>query len=40
VKQPRLNNLLKGRITKCRLDALINHPTLVGLDVKVGKAAA
>jgi predicted XRE-type DNA-binding protein len=40
--QPRLNDLLKGRITKFSLDALINHATLAGLDVKVkvGKAAA
>ena len=39
--QPRLNDLLKGRITKFSLDALINHATLAGLDVKVkvGKAA-
>ena len=35
------NDLLKGRITKFSLDALINHATLAGLDakVKVGKAA-
>jgi predicted XRE-type DNA-binding protein len=40
--QPRLNDLLKGHITKFSLDALINHATLAGLDVKVkvGKAAA
>ena len=39
--QPRLNDLLKGRITKFSLDALINHATNAGLDVKVkvGKAA-
>jgi predicted XRE-type DNA-binding protein len=42
VKQQRLNDLLKTRITKFSLDALINHATLAGLDVKVkvGKAAA
>ena len=33
--QPRLNDLLKGRITKFSLDALINHATQAGLDVKV-----
>lgn len=33
--QPRLNDLLKGRITKFSLDALINHATKAGLDVKV-----
>ena len=40
--QLRLNDLLKGRITKFSLDALINHATMVGLDVKVkvGKKAA
>lgn len=40
--QPRLNDLLKGRITKFSLDALINHATKAGLDVKVkvGKKAA
>jgi predicted XRE-type DNA-binding protein len=32
--QPRLNDLLKGRITKFSLDALINHATLAGLEVK------
>ena len=37
--QPRLNDLLKGRIAKFSLDALINHATLAGLEVKVGKAA-
>jgi predicted XRE-type DNA-binding protein len=39
--QPRLNDLLKGRITKFSLDALINHAKLAGLEVKVkvGKAA-
>jgi predicted XRE-type DNA-binding protein len=37
----RLNDLLKGRISKFSLDALINHATHAGLDVKmkVGKAA-
>lgn len=38
--QPRLNDLLKGRITKFSLDALINHATLAGLEVKVKKKAA
>jgi predicted XRE-type DNA-binding protein len=40
--QPRLNDLLKGRITKFSLDALVNHATLGGLEVKVkvGKKAA
>jgi predicted XRE-type DNA-binding protein len=33
--QPRLNDLLKGRITKFSLDALINHATKAGLNVKV-----
>ena len=37
--QPRLNDLLKGRITKFSLDALINRATLGGLEVKVRKAA-
>ena len=39
--QPRLNDLLKGRIAKFSLDALINQATLAGLEVKVkvGKAA-
>ena len=39
--QPRLNDLLKGRIAKFSLDALINHATHAGLEVKVkvGKAA-
>jgi predicted XRE-type DNA-binding protein len=35
VTQPRLNDLLKGRIDKFSLDALINHATKAGLDVKV-----
>jgi predicted XRE-type DNA-binding protein len=40
--QPRLNDLLKGRINKFSLDALVNHATEAGLDVKVkvGKRAA
>lgn len=40
--QPRLNNLLKGRITKFSLDALVNHATQAGLSVKlkVAKEAA
>ena len=33
--QPRLNDLLKGRITKFSLDALVNHATHAGVDVKV-----
>jgi predicted XRE-type DNA-binding protein len=33
--QPRLNDLLKGRINKFSLDALVNHATEAGLDVKV-----
>jgi predicted XRE-type DNA-binding protein len=33
--QPRLNDLLKGRISKFSLDALINHATKAGLNVKV-----
>jgi predicted XRE-type DNA-binding protein len=39
--QPRLNDLLKGRIAKFSLDSLINHATMAGLDVKVkvGKSA-
>jgi predicted XRE-type DNA-binding protein len=35
ITQPRLNDLLKGRIEKFSLDALINHATKAGLDVKV-----
>lgn len=35
ITQPRLNDLLKGRIEKFSLDALINHATNAGLDVKV-----
>lgn len=33
--QPRLNDLIKGRIEKFSLDALINHATKAGLEVKV-----
>ncbi len=35
ITQPRLNDLLKGRIEKFSLDALINHATKAGLEVKV-----
>jgi predicted XRE-type DNA-binding protein len=35
ITQPRLNDLLKGRIEKFSLDALINHATKAGLDIKV-----
>lgn len=40
--QPRLNDLLKGRIAKFSLDALVNHATRAGLEVKVrvGKKVA
>ena len=40
--QPRLNDLLKGRIEMFSLDALINHATMAGLKVRVevGKNAA
>jgi predicted XRE-type DNA-binding protein len=42
ITQPRLNDLLKGRIDKFSLDALINHATKAGLEVRVevGKHAA
>jgi predicted XRE-type DNA-binding protein len=33
--QPRLNDLLRGRITKFSLDALINVATAAGLSVRV-----
>ena len=33
--QPRLNDLLRGRINKFSLDALINHASIAGLSVKV-----
>jgi predicted XRE-type DNA-binding protein len=33
---PRLNDLLKGRISKFSLDALINHATKAGLKVENG----
>ena len=35
VTQPRLNDLLKGRINKFSLDALINLATQAGLAVRV-----
>lgn len=38
--QPRLNDLLKGRVSKFSLEALINHATKAGLNVKVEKRAA
>lgn len=34
--QPRLNDLLKGRITEFSLDALVNYATKAGLNVKLG----
>jgi predicted XRE-type DNA-binding protein len=42
ISQPRLNDLLKGRITKFSLDALVNLATAAGLSVtvKVKKKAA
>jgi len=42
ITQPRLNDLLKGRITKFSLDALVNLATAAGLSVtvKVKKKAA
>jgi predicted XRE-type DNA-binding protein len=36
VSQPRLNDLLKGRISKFSLDALINLAARAGLDVRIG----
>ena len=35
LSNPRISELLKGRITKFSLDALFNHATLAGLNVKV-----
>lgn len=42
ITQPRLNDLLKGRITKFSLDALVNLATAAGLSVtvKIKKKAA
>ena len=42
ITQPRLNDLLKGRINKFSLDALVDLATKAGLDVtvKVKKKAA
>ena len=33
--QPRLNDLLRGRINKFSLDALLNHASRAGLSVKL-----
>jgi predicted XRE-type DNA-binding protein len=33
--QPRLNDLLRGRINKFSLDALLNHASLAGLSVEL-----
>ena len=33
--QPRLNDLLRGRINKFSLDALLNHASHAGLSVKL-----
>jgi predicted XRE-type DNA-binding protein len=35
VSQPRLNDLLKGRISKFSLDALVNLAARAGLDVSI-----
>lgn len=35
ISQPRLNDLLKGKIDKCSLDALVTMATLAGLKVTV-----
>jgi predicted XRE-type DNA-binding protein len=40
LKQPRLNDLLRGRINKFSLDALINVATAAGLKVRVEVKAA
>ncbi|HEY1772941.1 MAG TPA: XRE family transcriptional regulator [Gammaproteobacteria bacterium] len=42
LNQPRLNDLLKGRINKFSLDALVNIASKAGLqvDLRVRKAAA
>ena len=42
ITQPRLNDLLQGRISKFSLDALLNLATRAGLSVewKIGVAAA
>jgi predicted XRE-type DNA-binding protein len=42
ITQPRLNDLLKGRINKFSLDALVNLATAAGLSVtvKIKKKAA
>ena len=41
ITQPRLNDLLRGRIAKFSLDALVNLANRAGLDVhlRIGKAA-
>jgi predicted XRE-type DNA-binding protein len=33
--QPRLNDLLRGRIDKFSIDALLNHPSLTGISVRL-----
>jgi predicted XRE-type DNA-binding protein len=35
ITQPRLNDLLKGRITKFSLDALVNLAAAAGMEVRV-----
>jgi predicted XRE-type DNA-binding protein len=39
ISQPRLNDLLRGRIAKFSLDALMNLASAAGLDVKIAVAA-
>lgn len=38
--QPRLNDVLKGRIDKCTVDRLVNMLAAVGYKVKLGIAPA
>ena len=33
--QPRLNDLLRGRIEKFSIDALLNHASLAGISVRL-----
>ena len=40
ITQPRLNDLLRGRITNFSLDALINLATVAGLSVRLDIASA
>jgi predicted XRE-type DNA-binding protein len=40
VTQPRLNDLLRGRISRFSLDALVNISTALGYRVRVGLDAA